>query len=326
MSWPSKVTLAGAGTGVSGDQPRQRGLAGAGSADDGGQRAGPGGQRDVVEQLLSALDVKSTELTSSPPVRVAASVRRTRCAAGEHQVDVADGDQSPSVRAPTQTLAPLTNVPLTLCASWISAPSGRRDQIRVMTGRQDVLDDDVVVVAAATDPAAPVRWRTELRSRPLHGTPQVGAIELRGFEGFRPDLGERLPAPVPPAARGWRAGRYGTGAGGAAPIGSDSRRRGAGRWPDTVPAAAMSGAGVDGPGRIAVARCGAEGCRRAVRVLRTRRPRGTGRRDGRASPAPWAVAGRPSPRGVRSSKVKRGPSGLPMLMLWPSRMSTTGTR
>jgi hypothetical protein len=40
---------AGAGAGVSRDQPRQRGLAGAGATDDRGQRAGPGGQRNVVQ-------------------------------------------------------------------------------------------------------------------------------------------------------------------------------------------------------------------------------------------------------------------------------------
>jgi hypothetical protein len=47
---------AGTGAGVAGDQPRQRGLAGAGPTDDGGQRSGTGSQRDVVEELLSLID------------------------------------------------------------------------------------------------------------------------------------------------------------------------------------------------------------------------------------------------------------------------------
>ncbi len=90
------VTLEGhrarGGAGVSGDQPRQRGFAGAGPADDGGQRPGPGGQRDVVEQLLSVVDGEGDRVHLQ-----AAGARRRFGAAdqgavAEHQVDVADGD------------------------------------------------------------------------------------------------------------------------------------------------------------------------------------------------------------------------------------------
>ena len=83
---------AGAGAGVSGDQPRQRGLARAGPADDRGQRAGPGGQRDVVQQLPCRRSLKLT-----PSHLQAAGAGRgfgaaDQVAAGEDQVDVADRD------------------------------------------------------------------------------------------------------------------------------------------------------------------------------------------------------------------------------------------
>src|SRR5579875_1838681 len=55
--------------------------------------------------------------------------------------------------------------------------------------------------------------------------------------------------------------------------------------------------------------------------------------DGRGAPDGWTTridavrGGRPANPACRpTSKVSRGPSGLPMLMLWPSWMSTTGTR
>src|ERR1700744_4605236 len=53
---------------------------------------------------------------------------------------------------------------------------------------------------------------------------------------------------------------------------------------------------------------------------------GNGRRDCGAGGAALAGGPPPLPRRGPTSKVSRGPPGLPTLMLWPSWMSTTGVR
>ena len=83
---------AGGGTGVAGDQPRQRGLAGAGPADDGGQRPGTRGQRDVIQQLLSAVHGEADRVHLQPAGACRRFGATDQVAVGEHQVDVADGD------------------------------------------------------------------------------------------------------------------------------------------------------------------------------------------------------------------------------------------
>ena len=68
--------------------------------------------------------VKQTELTSRPPVRVAASVRRTRSPWLNTRSTLPMVTTSPSLSTADPTLTPLTKVPLTLWASRISVPSG----------------------------------------------------------------------------------------------------------------------------------------------------------------------------------------------------------
>jgi hypothetical protein len=53
---PLERHRAGAGRGVAGDESGQSALAGTRSTDDGGQRSGAGGQRDVAQQLLAVVD------------------------------------------------------------------------------------------------------------------------------------------------------------------------------------------------------------------------------------------------------------------------------
>ena len=67
--------------------------------------------------------VKQTEFTSRPPVRVAASVRRTRVPWVNTRSTFPMVTTSPSVSTADPTRTPLTNVPLTLWASRISVPS-----------------------------------------------------------------------------------------------------------------------------------------------------------------------------------------------------------
>ena len=145
---------------------------------------------------------------------------------------------------------------------------------------------------------------------------EVGAVELRGFEGLGSYLGERLP--------GAGCGAL-TGCGG--DLGTAGRRRlvriadGAARAAGRIrrlrrPPGGVSGrAGLRSPdrGRAAPACCAGSG-RYGLEF--------TGRRDDRA---PCTVGGSwpTAPSWRPTWKVKRGPSGLAMLMLWPSRISTT---
>ena len=137
---------AGGGAGVSGDQPRQRGLAGAGPADDGRQRAGPGGQRDVVEQLLFAL---FDGVADRVHLEAAGAGRGLGApdqgAAGEDQVDVSDCDDVAlgQHRRPDPDAVDEGAVDAVRVADL--GAQRRLDQERVVARRQDVLDDDVVV-------------------------------------------------------------------------------------------------------------------------------------------------------------------------------------
>ena len=71
-----------------------------------------------------ALMLNPTSRTSRPPVRVAASVRRTRMPPVNTRSTLPIVTTSPSVSTADPTRIPLTNVPLMLCASRISVPIG----------------------------------------------------------------------------------------------------------------------------------------------------------------------------------------------------------
>ena len=132
-----------------------------------------------------------------------------------------------------------------------------------------------------------------------------GAIWVFGWTFIgEPSAGRGLPG------RRWRlvAGPAGRPAGADAgyPAAAEHRDTGA-----TVPAPS----GLRGRGPAAGRGCVAAGAR----------PGRAPRLDDRAS-TPSAVAGRHAPSWRPISKVSCGPSGLPMLMAWPSWMSITGTR
>jgi hypothetical protein len=137
----------GAGAGVSGDQPRERGLARTGSPDDRGQRARPGRQGNVVQQLLAVdLELNPVDFQAAGAGRGFGAADQV--AAGEDQVDVADGDHVALVEhrradahAIDERAVDAAGVP-DLGAEW------RLNQKRVMTRSQHVLNHDVVVVGA----------------------------------------------------------------------------------------------------------------------------------------------------------------------------------
>ncbi len=70
--------------------------------------------------------VKQTDLTSRPPLRVAAPVRRIRVPPVNTRSTLPMVTTSPSLKTAEPTRTPLTKVPLTLCASRISVPNGVR--------------------------------------------------------------------------------------------------------------------------------------------------------------------------------------------------------
>ena len=84
------------------------------------------GRAVIVMFSSSALSptLNPTSRTSRPPVRVAASARRTRLPPVNTRSTLPIVTTSPSVSRADPTRIPLTNVPLMLFASRISVPSG----------------------------------------------------------------------------------------------------------------------------------------------------------------------------------------------------------
>ncbi len=136
---------------VAGHQPRERRLARAGRADDGGQRAGACRDRNVVQQCLVVLDRPrhAVHFESAGAGRRLGLGAPHQCAAAEHQVDVADRDGVAVVqhrRIDTCTVDECA-VDAAVVADLRAARAGQ--QGRVVTGRQHVGDHDVVVGGAA---------------------------------------------------------------------------------------------------------------------------------------------------------------------------------
>ena len=160
MLWPSNVTVPAAGAGVSGDQPRQRGLARAGPPDDRGQRARPRREGDSVQQFLAVdPEVNAVDLQAAGAGRGFGAADQV--AVGEDEVDVADRDHVALVQHRRADADAVDEGAVdAVCVPDLGAER-RVDQERVMTRSQHILDHDVVVVGA-TDRR---RTRRLVRSR-----------------------------------------------------------------------------------------------------------------------------------------------------------------
>ena len=143
--------------------------------------------------------VKSTSRTSRPPVRVAASLRRTSVPPVNTRSTLPMVTTSPSCSIADSTRMPLTNVPLMLSVSRISAPTGVGTKVRVVARRQHVGDDDVVV-DRATDPGRRRRRRT---SGPTAGPGPFQGRAGRRFPGRLPPAVATLPAPPGAVIQVW---------------------------------------------------------------------------------------------------------------------------
>ncbi len=134
-----------AGTGIPGDQPRQRGLAGPGPTDDGGQRAGARGQRDVVEQLFSAVDGETDRFDLQAAAAGGRPGAADQGAAGEHQVDVADGDDVAVAQDRRTHPDPVDEGAVDAVRVTDLGAQRCQGQECVMSRRQNVRDDDVFI-------------------------------------------------------------------------------------------------------------------------------------------------------------------------------------
>ena len=144
--------------GVAGDLPRERGLAGAGWSDHRGQRAGAGGDRDVVEQRLVALDgPRQPAYVQTAGGGVGGGFGTAgQGAAVEHQVDVADRDGVAVVeqRGGDTGAVDECAVDAAVVADLGSGSGGHQ---RGVVSRGQHIGDDDVVVARSTDLRRPGR-------------------------------------------------------------------------------------------------------------------------------------------------------------------------
>ncbi len=272
--------------------------------------------RALSEMLSSSVLLPSMvhvmPCTSRPPVRVSASVsvRRTRVPPLNTRSMLPMVTTSPSLQR--GDLDPDAVDERAVDASVVAdlGAGGGGHQRGVVARGQHVGDDDVVVGGAADlDRAAAVPRRHAPAQDPEHARRQVAAVpgarsrRRAHLGGGRVELGEVL-------GGGRRADRL----------------RGAGR------VAGLRRRRVS-TGGVARRRCGRRGEGREAPV-----DGGPGVRVGPERCAPGGVVagatgtevvcgGRPaSPWWRPTSKVSRGPSGLPMLRLCPSVRSTVGTR
>ncbi len=276
--------------GVAGDQPRQGGLARPGRADHRGQGAGPRGQRDVVQQRLVALDGPRHRAHVEP---AGSGGRRGlgaphQRAAGEHQVDVADGDHVTVAQQRGVHPGAVDEGAVDAAVVDDLRPARGRDQGGVVPRGQHVGDDDVVVGGAA-DRQRPRRRR----SRRAPGR-RIFSIEVARFEcrrrprRRRTHLGGRGVGGEPAGAAAGRGGRRRAGGG----VGGSASRVVGRRW-------------------------------RIHRLARA--AAGTGPAAG-SSPSRSAAGGPPRPGAGPPRSCSAGPSGLPRFIVVPSAMSTSGTR
>ena len=138
---------AGGGVGEAGDLAGQGRLARAGRSDDRGQRSGAGGERDVLQQRLVALDRPGEPAN----VQSAGSGGRRRLGpprqrgAVEDQVDVADGDHIARIEQGRVHPVAVDEGAVDGPVVGELGPARGRDQGGVMARGQHVGDDDVVV-------------------------------------------------------------------------------------------------------------------------------------------------------------------------------------
>ena len=170
----------GAGAGVSGDQPRQRGLARAGPPDDRGQRARPRREGDSVQEFLAVdPEVNAVDLQAAGAGRGFGAADQV--AVGEDEVDVADRDHVALVQHRRADAHAVDEGAVdAVCVPDLGAER-RVDQECVMTRRQHVLDHDVVVVGA-TD---------RRRTRRLVRSERAGQDRLDHLGGQVADFGWR---------------------------------------------------------------------------------------------------------------------------------------
>ena len=169
---------------VAGHQLRKGRLARARRADDGGQRAGARRDRDVVQQRLVALDrprdaVHLEAAGAGGGVGLGAAGQR---AAREHQVDVADRDGVAVAQHRRVDARAVDERAVDAAVVADLGSAGRGHQGRVMTRRQHVGDDDVVVGGAADlDGARGARCGGSARPQDLqHARREVALARARG--------------------------------------------------------------------------------------------------------------------------------------------------
>ena len=303
MSWPSNVTVPLVGWVLPATWRAKVDL----PAPDGPMSAvsvpGLASSEMLSRSVLLPSMVHDSPRTSSPPVRVAASVsaRRDNVPSAKTRSTLPMVTMSPSRNSAAMMRCPLTNVPLMLRLSmiWV-VPPGRRHQRGVVPGCQHVGNDDVVV-GGTTDRDGAFRH--------VGGFPRpqdLGACWSRPSRPRRAAAAQRsvrsASACFPRPAGASRA--------------ADAHRR------DRSDA----GGGVTGP--LEAAGCGALGY--TVGGLDTGGGAGQETGGGEAGPAGRPVTGMDAVWGGRptdpvarpTSKPSSGPSGLPMLTVMPSRMST----